>query len=614
MSIHVPPAGVKYCRIVFPWQEPRTDMPQSDSVKFSFADLPRALWFFLDSERWTYLFFVLVLLAVLFYTMVPPYLVGLIANFLIAYVKADLSAKPPMTTLFVLIGVLAVTHFLVAMVRLSSKRMLGGISLNARYRAKVWGFQRLLDYSLAWHQQESTGNKAQRILTGAEAVREWTMDIINNLGSAFAAFFGSLVACSLLHPAFIFFFVYYLGVLVAIERYFDYRISRLSDSINKSMENASGSFVESASNILAVKALGAAEKMTGTVAEREEIARRLSYERLRLSNTKWMCFQTHNSVSWGFYLVVIGMMVMHGHLETGFFLTYAAYFERLRDSSVDFTDKIQLMIERKSNLGRMMSIIWGKNTLAEGRRRFPEKWNDIRIENAVFRYGDKPAVGPMSLSIGRGEVIGIAGHSGSGKSTLIKLLLGLYHLDSGSLRVGEVPVSEIRHEELTSNVAVVLQETELFNFSLKENLTMMRDVPPALLARACEIACLEDLVARLPEGLDTQVGEKGYALSGGERQRVGIARAICRDAPILLLDEATSALDSATEQRVTEGLMHEFAKGRTLIIVAHRISTLREADRIVVFDHGRIIEEGGFEELAHNPQTHFGSMYAIQAA
>lgn len=585
-----------------------------ETVKFRFLDLPRAIWYFLADERWSYLFFLFVLLAVLFYTMVPPYLIGLIANFLIDYVGADAAVKPEMTRLYVLVGILAGTNCAVAMIRLSSKRMLGGISLNARYRAKVWGFERLLDYSLAWHQQESTGNKAQRILTGAEAVREWTGDLINNMSSAFAAFVGSLIACMFLHPAFILFFAYYLGVLVATELFFDYRISRLSDRINKSMENASGSFVESASNILSVKALGAADKMTGNVARREELARQLSYERLRLSNTKWMCFQTHNSLSWGFFLIVVGMMVMHGHLQAGFFLTYATYFNRLHDSSIDFTDRIQLMIERKSNLGRMMSIFWGNNPLSKGKRKFPASWDGIRIRDAMFRYGDKPAIGPLSVDIRRGEVIGIAGHSGSGKSTLIKLLLGLYHLESGELKIGEEPIAEIRHEELTSNVAVVLQETELFNFSLKENLTMMRDVPADLLERACEIACLQDLIARLPGGLDTVVGEKGYSLSGGERQRVGIARAICRNAPILLLDEATSALDSATEQRVTDGLMQEFAQGRTMIIVAHRISTLREANRIIVFDHGQMVEQGSFDELAHNPQTHFGRMYAIQAA
>lgn len=588
-------------------------MSSHESESFRFRDLPRALWFFLAEERWFYLLFLCVLLAVMFYTLLPPLLIGMTANFLIEYVQAA-GGKPAVSQLWWLVGILAGSHAVVAMVRLSSKRVLGRISLSARYRAKVWGFERLLDHSLAWHQQESTGNKAQRILTGAEAVREWTGDMVNSLSSALAAFVGSLIACMLLHPAFILFFAYYLGVLISIELFFDHRIARLSDRINKSMENASGSFVESASNILAVKALGAAGKMTSTVARREELARELSYERLRLSNSKWMCFQIHNSLSWGAFLLVVGWMVMEGRLLPGFFLTYAAYFDRLRESSIEFTDKIQLMIERKSNLGRMMSIFWGQSGFAKGRRKFPAEWDAIRLREARFRYGDKPTVGPLTLEIARGQVVGIAGHSGSGKSTLIKLLLGLYHLESGELKIGEVAVAEIRHEALTSQVAVVLQETELFNFSLRENLTMMREVDEALLTQACRIACLEDLIARLPEGLDTVVGEKGHSLSGGERQRVGIARAICRNAPILLMDEATSALDSATEQRVTEGLMREFAPGRTLIVVAHRISTLRGADRILVFEQGQIVEEGGYAALAADAQSRFGRMVALQSA
>lgn len=587
--------------------------PASDFV-FGFRDLPRAIWFFLAEERWAYLFFFLLLLAVMFYSMVPPYLVGLIANFLIEYVKADPASKPAVTQLVMLVATLSGSFAIVALVRLSTKRILGRISLNARYRAKVWGFERLLDYSLAWHQQESTGNKAQRILTGSESVREWTGDMINSLTAAVAAFAGSLLACTYLHPGFVFFFVYFLGVLVSVELYFDYRIAKLSDRINQSMENASGSFVESASNILAVKAMGAAGSMTSSIAQREELARALSYQRLRLSNTKWMCFQIHSAMSWSFYLLVVAYMVMKGDLSPGFFLTYAMYFDRLRDSSIELTDRIQLMIERKSNLGRMMSIFWGVNPLSKGTAPFPDAWSSIQLQEAVFRYGEKPAVGPLTLTIQRGQVLGVAGHSGSGKSTLIKLMLGLYHLERGQLSIGQTPISEIRHEDLTAHVAVVLQETELFNFSLKENLTMMREVEPVLLQQACEIACLDDLIARLPEGLDTVIGERGYSLSGGERQRVGIARAICRNAPIMLLDEATSALDSATEQRVTDGLMNAFANDRTMIIVAHRISTLKRADAIVVFERGQVVEQGTFDSLARDPSTHFGKMFAIQAA
>src|SRR5262245_52873135 len=266
---------------------------------FSFFDLASALWYFLGSERWTFLLFSTILLTVLCYTMVPPYIVGLATDFLIGYAKADPANRPSIAPRFWLAGLLSGSYAVVALIRLSSKRMLGRISLNARYRAKVSGFERLLDSSLSWHQQESTGNKAQRLLTGAEAVREWTDNVLIDTLNTAAVFLCSIVATVLLHPAFVLFFVYYLGVLISIESFFDRRIDRLSDRINQSLENASGSFVESASNILSVKALGAADSMTNNLEQREGLARQLSYERLRLGNTKWMCYQIHNGVSWG---------------------------------------------------------------------------------------------------------------------------------------------------------------------------------------------------------------------------------------------------------------------------------------------------------------------------
>ena len=586
----------------------------SRSLNFSFFDLPRALWFFLGPERWVFLFYSGVLLTVFCYVLVPPYIAGWIANFLIDYEKTDSSQRPSLSPLFWAVGLLSGSFAVAALIRLSSKRMMGRIGLNARYRAKVWGFERLLDSSLSWHRKENTGNKAQRLLTGAESVREWTDEVLINLLNTTATFVGSLIAGTFLHPAFFLFFVYYLGALIGIEMYFDRRIDRLSNRINKSQENTSGGFVESASNILSVKALGAGDSMTSSLAQREELTRRLSYERLRLGNTKWMCYQMHNAISWGVFLLVVAYMVIEGRLLPGFFLTYAMYFDKTRQSATEFTDRFQLMIERKSNLARMMPLFWSANRLAAGTRKFPSSWQRIHLRDAMFQYDrNKSVVGPLSFEINRGEIIGIAGASGSGKSTLIKLLLGLYHLDGGTLRIGDVPVDEIQHEELISNIAVVLQETELFSFSLRDNITMMRDVPPRLLERCCETACLSEMIDRLPEGLDTMIGERGYSLSGGERQRVGIARALCRNAPILLLDEATSALDSATEQTVMQRLMAERNGGQTLLIVAHRISTLKDADRIFVFDQGRLAEQGGFQELSEDPESRFGMMCAIQS-
>jgi ABC-type multidrug transport system fused ATPase/permease subunit len=579
------------------------------SDHFGFLDIPRAIWYFVAEDRSQYVFFTFLLFIALFYVMVPPYLIGSIVDFLAAY-KTGESLKP----LYIYIIILAISGALIAVIRLSSKKMLGRISINARYRAKVWGFSRLLDFSLSWHQQENTGNKAQRIITGSEAIREWSNNIANKIFPTITAFIGSLIACLILNPWFSLFFIYYLGILLLTEIIFDRKISKLSDMINKSMENASGTFVESASNILAVKALGAKKSMSSSIAAREQLARELSHKRLSLGNAKWICFQIHNSLAWGVYVFLIAYAVLHGLLTVGLVLTYTSYFASLREAATTFTDNLQNMIEMKSNLGRMMPYFWSDHQLKTGDKLFPADWTSIQINDVSFKYKDSFAVKNFNMIIRRGEKIGIAGHSGSGKSTLIKLILGLYHPEAGEIIIENIPIQQIKHDNLIMHLSVVLQETELFNLSLRDNITMMRELDHQLLEKVCTIACLDDLIERLPQGLLTLIGERGYSLSGGERQRVGIARALYKNTPLLLLDEATSALDSTTEKKIMDGLLGEHTKDTTMLIVAHRISTLRNTDRIVVFDKGEIAEEGAFNELCGDETSRFGSMYALQSA
>jgi ABC-type multidrug transport system fused ATPase/permease subunit len=584
-------------------------LKKNTSDHFGFLDIPRAIWYFAAEDKIKYVFFTFLLFLALFYVLVPPFLIGRIVDFLAVY-KTGASLKP----LYTYIVILALSGALIAVIRLSSKRVLGLISINARYRAKVWGFSRLLDFSLSWHQQENTGNKAQRIITGSEAIREWAQNIANKIFPTITAFVGSMIACLLLNPWFSLFFIYYLGLLLLIEFIYDRKISKLSDMINKSMENASGTFVESASNILAVKALGAKKSMSSSIAAREQLARELSHIRLSLANAKWMWFQTHNSLAWGVYIFLIAYAVLHGLLTVGLVLTYTSYFASLRESATTFTDNIQNMIEMKSNLGRMMPYFWSDHQLKTGDKKFPSEWSSLCIKDVSFKYKDSLAVKNLNMTIRRGEKIGIAGHSGSGKSTLIKLILGLYHPESGGIIIDTVPIAHIKHDDLIMHLSVVLQETELFNLTLKDNITMMRSIDHELLEKACSIACLDDLIERLPQGIQTPIGERGYSLSGGERQRVGIARAIYKNTPILLLDEATSALDSNTEKKIMDGLLGDFTADKTMLIVAHRISTLRNTDRIVVFDKGEIAEEGSFSELCGDEQSRFGSMYALQSA
>ncbi len=552
--------------------------------RFPLTRVPGVIAYFLDTDRRRYLIFISILGAVQFYPMLPPFLIGRVADFLIAWRPGH-----DLTPMYLTIATLGVAHACVAMVRLSTKRVIGRMAIDARMRAKVWGFERLLDFSLAWHQKESTGNKAQRVLTGADAVREWTSDLVNALLTAAGAFFGALIACMLLHPATVLFFLYYCGVLAFIEWHFYRRIAKLSDQINASMENASGSFVESTANILSVKAMNAGADMTARVAAREQAARDFAYRRLKLTNTKWMLFQLHTALAWALYILGVAWGVMEGGLSVGLVLTYSAYFNTLREASMDMTDRVQTMIERTSNLGRMMPLFQPPSG-RPGTVDWPADWQVLHARALTFSHDGRRVLGPLDFSIARGEHVGISGRSGSGKSTLVKLLLGLYMPESGRLSVDGIPLADIRHEALLHQIAVVPQETELFSLSLLENLTLGREVGMVEVLRACRIAQLDNVIAQLPEGLDSPVGEKGHSLSGGQRQRVGIARALLRDAPILLLDEATSALDADTEARVIDALMSEHAPGRTVILIAHRPRAFERMQRVLTLDAGHFTE------------------------
>lgn len=221
----------------------------------------------------------------------------------------------------------------------------------------------------------------------------------------------------------------------------------------------------------------------------------------------------------------------------------------------------------------------------------------IALEHVSFAYADGDTVlDDVSLAVAAGEKVALVGASGGGKSTLVQALLGLYPVTSGVIRYGSVAVGDIGWDTVREHVGVVLQHPVLFNDSVRANLTLGREIDDATLWQALEIAQLKAVVAALPHGLDTLVGRQGVRLSGGQRQRLAIARMIVADPHIVVLDEATSALDTATERHLHQALAG-FLAGRTTLIIAHRLSAVKQADRILVFEGGRVVEEGGHDDL-----------------
>lgn len=221
----------------------------------------------------------------------------------------------------------------------------------------------------------------------------------------------------------------------------------------------------------------------------------------------------------------------------------------------------------------------------------------ISLREASFAYGDGDTIlDRVDLDVSPGEKVALVGASGGGKSTLVQVLLGLYPLRSGEIRYGGVEVGEIGWPLIREHVGVVLQHPVLFNASIRENLTLGRAGNDEALWRALEIAQLEEFVRAFPEGLDALVGKNGVRLSGGQRQRLAIARMVLTRPSVVILDEATSALDSETEHKLHEA-MASFLHRRTTLIIAHRLSAVRQADRILVFENGRVVESGDHDSL-----------------
>jgi ATP-binding cassette subfamily B protein len=219
-----------------------------------------------------------------------------------------------------------------------------------------------------------------------------------------------------------------------------------------------------------------------------------------------------------------------------------------------------------------------------------------------FSYGDAgPVLHDVNLLVPPGERVGLVGRSGSGKTTMLALLQRQYDVTDGCILIDGTDISTLRRDSLSAAISVVSQDVQLFHRSVMENIRYGKpEATDAEVEAAARAAFADAFIHALPQGYATLVGERGLRLSGGQRQRLAIARAFLRDAPILLLDEATSALDSESEASVHEAL-HQLAAGRTVIAVAHRLSTLRDFDRIVVMDHGRIVDQGAPEELSHRP-------------
>ncbi|MFB6166542.1 MAG: ABC transporter ATP-binding protein [Haloarculaceae archaeon] len=302
----------------------------------------------------------------------------------------------------------------------------------------------------------------------------------------------------------------------------------------------------------------------------------------------------------GYWVLVGAPPYLSGSLTAGAFVTFVIYTQQFTWPLAQFGQLVNAYQRARASADRVFALVTADPEVADAPDATPLSITDGRVEydGVSFGYDEgAPVLSDVSLAVERGETVGIVGPTGSGKSTLVTLLVRLYDVDSGAIRIDGQDVRHVTVESLRDAVGYVSQEPSLFDGTVADNIAYGRfDATDEEVEAAARRAQAHEFIANLPDGYDTQVGERGVKLSGGQRQRIALARIVLKDPPVLVLDEATSHVDTETEALIRLGLA-EFTDDRTTLAIAHRLSTIRDADRIVVLEGGEIVESGTHDEL-----------------
>ena len=472
-----------------------------------------------------------------------------------------------------------------------------GHQLGAALRGAVFGhLQRL---SLRYHGRQSVGDLSTRVTGDVDRVQDMLVQFLAVLLPNALLIVGMITVMVVVDPWFTLIALSATPLLAVTT----IRATRQLKAASRSARKAEGAVAAAATENLGamqtVQALSLETDQDRRFAALTGSSLRANLEAVRIQARFSPVVDLAAATSVALILWVGAERVLDGAMSLGVLLVFMSYLAGLYKPIKQLAKLGTTLAKGSAAAERVFAVLQAEAVVADrGRPRpAPALSGAVRLEDVVFSHGREPVLRDLSLSIAPGERVALVGRTGAGKSTLASLVPRLIDPDEGVVRVDGIDVRELSLASLRAQVAMVLQDTVLLRGTLRDNVAVGRPgASERQIARAVRLSLVGEFAARLPEGLDTPIGERGHNLSGGQRQRVAIARAILRDAPILILDEPTSALDPESEQLLVEALAG-LPGGRSTLVIAHRLSTVRDADRVVVLADGRVAEQGTHAQL-----------------
>ena len=459
--------------------------------------------------------------------------------------------------------------------------------------------RKLQQLSITYHKEMQSGRLQSKIMRDVEAIETLSQQLFTNILTILLNLIVAFAVTGMRSRTVLIFFVICGPVAALTMVAFKNQIKRTNSNFRKEMETTSAKVMEMVELIPVTRAHALEDeeidKMENQLSSVAKSGYRLDIVQANFGAVGWCVFQVFQVLCLGF----TGYLAFHGQTTVGDITLYQTYFSTIVNQISSFINLLPIIskgLESVNSVGEVLLANDVENN--KGKTKVKTVRGEFDFQDLCFAYdSSKPVLNHLNLHVAAGETIALVGESGAGKSTVLNMVIGFNKPDSGRVLLDGVDMNTINLHSYRQHIAVVPQTSILFSGTIRDNITYgMEKVSEEKLNQVIDAANLRSFIDGLPDGLNTVVGEHGGKLSGGQRQRISIARALIRDPDIIILDEATSALDSISEKEIQEAL-NNLTKNRTTFIVAHRLSTIKGADKIAVLREGHCTEYGSYDEL-----------------